>query len=151
MSVGRSITTRSHAKCGKCNEWKTIATESWTTDQLKHHRVRGTDLVCRSCQSKVGESCEACNTFKETKAFDKGLLDEKRRTPTCLLICLQCAVREKDILARMARISAITCSCNCSTFRHAAACKWPQRGTTVTDDELTFVSFRPRTKKKYNL
>ena len=152
----------SHAKCTQCNGWKSIHDESWTGQDIRNNRSRNTPLRCKVCTIRAKRqgtttrdgglrTCEACKEKKGRKFFSKGLLDEKARIASCILICLECAAREKDIIARMHKINAITCHCKCVTFRHTAECGWPNRGPQVTNEELAFVSFRPRTQKKYSL
>ena len=122
---------RSYVRCAGCQHWRLIAEEKWSRKLLENLRCRGTPLICTCCcQGSVGKTvrdqtelhCEAYRLDKGRKCFSKGLLDEKRRTPSCLLICMECADREKRLTAELDKADARLCACSCSTFSHTSTC-----------------------------
>jgi hypothetical protein len=95
--------------------------------------------------------CEACREEKGRTAFSNGLIDEKRRTPTCKLICLACAAREKDLLAKLRSPEAWKCTKKCrQDWPHVESCQLYRRWhgyPILTKEELTWLQFRERNKK----
>jgi hypothetical protein len=96
----------SHARCSGCKSWKIISDETWTELQLRHNRCEQRQLFCKVCSlqkqsqgttardSKL-KNCETCNFDTGRKQFAKSSLDNKNRNPSNVLICLECAEREK--------------------------------------------------------
>ena len=112
-------------------------------------------LLCRGCKTKANKQgttardselkeCAACNVEKGRKCFTKVLLDEKKRTPSCLLICIECATREKmcwpgcvESMLRCVNASAIHSVTKMIVNSQHVAPAW------VMQNSLLWVSDRP--------
>ena len=165
LHVSANINHRSHAECNICNEWKPIADQTWSTKQIENHRLLGVKLVCNMCQTNLKArgstakdqtlyGCAACGEEKGKKgraAFSKGLLDEKRRTPTVTLVCLDCRKREKELVMKLKSPKAFKCTKNCKTdWPHVEGCQLHMRWhgyPLVSREDLKWLQFREKNRK----
>ena len=162
MSVFPRPCVRSHVQCTGCHNWKSIADEAWAAHQIENNRRKNIALICGTCtsarqargQGRIDaalKKCEACKTEKGRCHFRIGLWDEKKRTPSCLLICLECAEREKDLLGKMKAREAWKCTKKCrEDWPHMKSCQVYLRWhgyPLVTREELKWLHFRGKNKK----
>ena len=155
----------SHAKCGKCHQWKVGTKESWSYQQKANNRSCGTQLICDSCTKKLKEkgttsrddtlySCEACKGRKGRKAFSNRLMIQFHRKNLdykCVLICLHCEEREKELLKRLKMPKARKCTKKCKQdWPHLEGCQcylvW-YGYPVISYEDLRWLHFRDKNKK----
>ena len=95
--------------------------------------------------------------MKGRRKFNEQKVHNALKDSSRILICIDCADREQDILKKLKVTSgpkrALLCTCKCPL--HAEKCAvyrgWPGYNVGVTVGDLQFLKFRPGIVKRYNL
>ena len=159
-----TVCTQTHARCKVCRSYKDVRAENWCAEKVRNAARKKTVLVCRSCASEgytekdaTPHTCRACGEVKGRRKFNEQTVHNALKDSSRILICIDCADREQDILKKLKVTSgpkrALLCTCKCPlhTEKCAVYRGWPGYNVGVTVGDLQFLKFRPGTAKRYNL
>ena len=150
-----------------CKKFQVILKESWTMKQVEHSKRSKTVLVCNRCTADgfnpkdiTTYRCRACNKEQARGKFHHQTVKDYLRKENYILICICCAQREADIVAKLTSVKndrQPVRICNCKRLLgHNEKCPvfpGPHSGYNkgVTRDDLQFLRFRPMYVKRYNI